>query len=207
MSTSHNKAPVRKGWHLRTESGKHAACDMPAWVHADAVCTHTTREGARNEARRLNREGFNAYVVHGDCMRCLRFMDALAARQAKRAAERAASLKRWGARLDALPLNPTIAMALGMLKQIAADLRAHQRGKDFDATIGAYIKGAVTAKRIEMAAGKLQAQAVRIEKALQRADVLCSQALPKFNWAASALDADTIKMLNTIPEEIKEALK
>ena len=43
--------------------------------------------------------------------------------------------------------------------------------------------------------------------ALQRADQLCHEALPKFNWGASALDANAIALLNEVPNEIRAALK
>lgn len=43
--------------------------------------------------------------------------------------------------------------------------------------------------------------------ALQRADKLCTEALPRFNWGASALDANAITLLNEVPGEIQAALK
>lgn len=44
-------------------------------------------------------------------------------------------------------------------------------------------------------------------KALERAERLCNEALPKFNWAKSALDANAIALLNEVPGEISRALK
>ncbi len=43
--------------------------------------------------------------------------------------------------------------------------------------------------------------------ALERADRLCREALPRFNWGASALDANAITLLNEVPNEIRAALK
>lgn len=45
-----------------------------------------------------------------------------------------------------------------------------------------------------------------IVRALERADRLCKEALPKFNWGASALDANAIALLNEVPIEIRAAL-
>jgi hypothetical protein len=46
-----------------------------------------------------------------------------------------------------------------------------------------------------------------LEKTLSDADELCRYALPKFNWGASALDADAIRLLNEVPGKIGRALK
>lgn len=43
--------------------------------------------------------------------------------------------------------------------------------------------------------------------ALERADRLFSEALPKFNWGASALDANAIALLNEVPGEVRRALR
>lgn len=43
--------------------------------------------------------------------------------------------------------------------------------------------------------------------ALHRAETLFKEALPKFNWGASALDANAIKLLNDVPLEIRALLK
>ena len=42
--------------------------------------------------------------------------------------------------------------------------------------------------------------------ALKMADRLCKEALPKFNWGASALDANAIKLLNEVPGLISAAI-
>lgn len=44
------------------------------------------------------------------------------------------------------------------------------------------------------------------DEALKLALRLCEEALPKFNWGASFLDANAIQLLNTVPAAIKEAL-
>ena len=43
-------------------------------------------------------------------------------------------------------------------------------------------------------------------EALKLALRLCEEALPKFNWGASCLDANAIQLLNTVPAAIKAAL-
>jgi hypothetical protein len=43
--------------------------------------------------------------------------------------------------------------------------------------------------------------------ALEAADRLITEALPKFNWAASALDANAIKLLNEVPALVRDALR
>lgn len=43
--------------------------------------------------------------------------------------------------------------------------------------------------------------------ALLAARDLCREALPKFNWGASALDANAIKLLNEVPSQIENALR
>ncbi|QAX98750.1 hypothetical protein PaTs2_27 [Pseudomonas phage PaTs-2] len=42
---------------------------------------------------------------------------------------------------------------------------------------------------------------------LARAARLFEEALPKFNWGASALDANAIQLLNEVPGEVRAALK
>lgn len=46
-----------------------------------------------------------------------------------------------------------------------------------------------------------------IVQALQAADACFTQALPKFNWGASFLDAEAIHHLNTAPIKVKKALE
>lgn len=48
---------------------------------------------------------------------------------------------------------------------------------------------------------------VELRDALRQADKLCVEALPKFNWGASALDANAIKLLNEVPREIQRVLE
>lgn len=43
--------------------------------------------------------------------------------------------------------------------------------------------------------------------ALQRALRLFDEALPKFNWARSALDANAVQLLNEVPGEVRAALE
>ena len=45
------------------------------------------------------------------------------------------------------------------------------------------------------------------QAALARAARLFEEALPKFNWGASALDANAIQLLNEVPGEVRAALK
>lgn len=47
----------------------------------------------------------------------------------------------------------------------------------------------------------------RLRAALLRAQRLMKEALPKFNWGASALDANAIALLNEVPGEVDAALK
>ena len=42
--------------------------------------------------------------------------------------------------------------------------------------------------------------------ALERSLRLFNEALPKFNWGASALDANAIKLLNEVPSEVSAAI-
>ena len=44
------------------------------------------------------------------------------------------------------------------------------------------------------------------DDALKLAQRLCEEALPKFDWGASALDANALTLLNTLPSAIKKAL-
>lgn len=47
----------------------------------------------------------------------------------------------------------------------------------------------------------------QIVRALERAERLFNEALPKFNWGASALDANAIALLNEVPGEVRRALQ
>lgn len=46
-----------------------------------------------------------------------------------------------------------------------------------------------------------------VVQALQAAHDCFTQALPKFNWGASFLDAEAIQHLNTAPIKVKQALE
>jgi hypothetical protein len=46
----------------------------------------------------------------------------------------------------------------------------------------------------------------KLEKALKAAQRLIKEALPKFNWGASCLDANAITLLNEVPLGIEAAL-
>lgn len=43
-------------------------------------------------------------------------------------------------------------------------------------------------------------------KALKAAERLFKEALPKFNWGASALDANAIRLLNEVPDIVSDAI-
>lgn len=47
----------------------------------------------------------------------------------------------------------------------------------------------------------------RQEAALRLALRMCDEALPKFNWGASALDANAVQLLNETPPAIRKALE
>lgn len=68
-------------------------------------------------------------------------------------------------------------------------------GRMFPATKGTWVK-AVDA----------EAEIVRLHAALTLAKRMCDEALPKFDWGASALDANAIDLLNRTPAAIKQAL-
>jgi len=53
----------------------------------------------------------------------------------------------------------------------------------------------------------LCAAAPTMHQALLLAKRLFNEALPKFNWAASALDANAIDLLNQVPRAVQEALE
>lgn len=47
----------------------------------------------------------------------------------------------------------------------------------------------------------------RVQEVLKRAVRLFDEALPKFDWGKSALDANAIQLLNEVPGEVRAALK
>ena len=53
---------------------------------------------------------------------------------------------------------------------------------------------------------RLDAELKRASDALEAAQKLCREALPKFNWSASCLDANAIRLLNDVPCQIDEAI-
>ena len=52
----------------------------------------------------------------------------------------------------------------------------------------------------------LRAQLAEVQDALQAAQRLFKEALPKFNWGASFLDANAIQLLNEVPEKVNAAI-
>jgi len=54
---------------------------------------------------------------------------------------------------------------------------------------------------------KFELQNQELLAALKLAEKLCKEALPKFNWSASALDANAISLLNNVPIAISAAIK
>ena len=55
--------------------------------------------------------------------------------------------------------------------------------------------------------GNLRAQLAEAQDALQAAQRLFEEALPKFNWGASFLDANAIQLLNEVPAKVNAAIK
>ena len=53
---------------------------------------------------------------------------------------------------------------------------------------------------------KLDTLHSQLAGALRRAQKLHTEALPKFNWGASALDAHAIQLLNEVPGDVAAAL-
>ena len=47
----------------------------------------------------------------------------------------------------------------------------------------------------------------QMNEALKRCERLFDEALPKFNWGKSALDANAIALLNEVPNEVRQAIK
>lgn len=52
----------------------------------------------------------------------------------------------------------------------------------------------------------LRAQLAEAQAALQAAQRLFKEALPKFNWGASFLDANAIQLLNEVPAKVNAAI-
>lgn len=53
----------------------------------------------------------------------------------------------------------------------------------------------------------LRAQLAEAQNALEAAQRLFKEALPKFNWGASFLDANAIQLLNEVPAKVNAAIK
>lgn len=53
---------------------------------------------------------------------------------------------------------------------------------------------------------ELKRQRDEMQTALNAAKRLFDEALPKFNWGASALDANAIRLLNEVPRVVQEAI-
>ena len=53
----------------------------------------------------------------------------------------------------------------------------------------------------------LRAQLAEAQDALQAAQRLFKEALPKFNWEASFLDANAIQLLNEVPAKVNAAIR
>lgn len=54
---------------------------------------------------------------------------------------------------------------------------------------------------------KLKRRDEVITSALQNTQRLFAEALPKFNWGASCLDANAIQLLNIVPSQVNGAMK
>lgn len=65
---------------------------------------------------------------------------------------------------------------------------------------------ALIARHAEQVAA-LSARVAELEAALRLAKRLMDEALPKFNWGASALDGNAIQLLNAVPIAVNAALK
>lgn len=68
----------------------------------------------------------------------------------------------------------------------------------------AHHEGCVMERLDVLAAEQAKVRALR--EALAMADRLCEEALPKFDWGKSPLNANAIKLLNEVPGAIKRAL-
>lgn len=55
-------------------------------------------------------------------------------------------------------------------------------------------------------AAALEQRVAELESVLGRVNRLIGEALPKFNWGASALGANAITLLNEVPGEVRAAL-
>lgn len=60
--------------------------------------------------------------------------------------------------------------------------------------------------RVLVQTKKAPAPTSKAVRALNRAHRLFNEALPKFNWGASALDANAITLLNEVPGEVRHAI-
>lgn len=72
---------------------------------------------------------------------------------------------------------------------------------------GAHIGGGDFTREECAAAARALEERDELRSVLLRAQRLMKEALPKFNWGASALDANAIALLNEVPGEVDAALK
>ena len=61
-------------------------------------------------------------------------------------------------------------------------------------------------KRLRASSVKAAVDDGALREALKAAKRLCDEALPRFNWGGSALDANSIRLLNEVPLLINAAL-
>lgn len=95
--------------------------------------------------------------------------------------------------------------------------RAYMSGYNGDAPVGeveAVLDAPTPAPPASTEVAPLEAPQVKaktqievMRTALERTQKLFDEALPKFNWAASFLDANAIRLLNEVPGEVRAALE
>lgn len=120
-----------------------------------------------------------------------------------------------GSRFDAFEYR---GVAISHDKRVTTDFRPDQRYRTVNRVKckgtheGVYLKGR-TRKAIMAEIDSVldnpppatERERVLIE-ALELAQRMCAEALPKFNWGASALDANAIDLINRTPGTINKAL-
>lgn len=75
---------------------------------------------------------------------------------------------------------------------------------------GGLVARGYTTEGVRETMGKYDAAVASLTKLMDAAifaEELFAKALPKFNWGASALDAQAIRLLNEVPGEVRAALK
>jgi len=63
------------------------------------------------------------------------------------------------------------------------------------------------AKQLQIESQARGREIERLRAVLARVEALIDVALPRFNWGASALDAEAIQLLNEVPIEVKRVLR